>query len=280
MIWPALAAARAGDATARLPFFIDGVVVGSVARAHLTALSAWSDLVQIDSQGVQMRVAEVKRHGALAAINTGLREQGLLRGWRDEIFAIVDPRSGQHLARTERAAARFWGTLTSGAHATGYVADAQGRPTHLWIAQRAFNKSTDPGQHDNLIGGGVAHGQTPLQALLREAWEEAGLTPTQMRTTTGRVIRTQRAVPEGWMWEDLHSFDVRLPAGLTPQNQDGEVLGFACLPVAEALALAAGPSMTVDASLVTLDFVLRHALLPADVAAPLAQQLDTLCLRA
>jgi 8-oxo-dGTP pyrophosphatase MutT (NUDIX family) len=176
------------------------------------------------------------------------------------------------------AAARFWGTLTFGAHATGYVANAQGRPTHVWIAQRALNKSTDPGLHDNMIGGGVPHGQAPLHTLLREAWEEAGLTPAQMQATQpGRVIRTQREVPEGWMWEDLHSYDVRLPAGLRPQNQDGEVQGFACLPVPQALALAAGPSMTVDASLVTLDFALRHGLLPAAVSAALTQQLDTLC---
>ncbi len=38
---------------------------------------------------------------------------------------------------------------------------------------------------------------------------------------------------------------------------------FECLPLADALALAAGDRMTVDAALVTLDFALRHALLPA-----------------
>ncbi len=48
-----------------------------------------------------------------------------------------------------------------------------------------------------------------------------------------------------------------------PHNQDGEVAGFRCLPLDEALALAAGDQMTVDAALVTLDFALRHALLPA-----------------
>ena len=74
-------------------------------------------------------------------------------------------------ATIERAAARFWGTLTLGAHCNGYVADAHGRPTHLWVARRSLSKPTDPGMLDNLIGGGVPLGQSPLEALQREAFE-------------------------------------------------------------------------------------------------------------
>ncbi|MDE2275455.1 MAG: NUDIX domain-containing protein, partial [Burkholderiales bacterium] len=179
------------------------------------------------------------------------------------------------LALIERAAARFWGTLTRGAHATGYVADARGRPQRLWIAQRAATKATDPGLLDNLVGGGVPAGQTPWQALLREGWEEAGLGPATMQSARpGRVLRLQRPLPEGWQCEDLHAYDLALPPDVQPANQDGEVQGFACLPVPQALALAAGPRMTVDAALVTLDFALRHGLLPPPQAAVLTPKLE------
>ena len=40
------------------------------------------------------------------------------------------------------------------------------------------------------------------------------------------------------------------------------------MPVAEAIALAAAGEMTVDAALVTLDFALRHRLLPAGPSTP------------
>jgi 8-oxo-dGTP pyrophosphatase MutT (NUDIX family) len=268
MNWPAITAARAHDPSRRLPFFIGSHLVGSVAHEHLTVLRDWPQALQVDRAAVRLVGAEPT--AVLVSVNAALREQGLVQGWRDEPFAIFSLDDGSRLARTERAAARFWGTLTLAAHANGYVAGPGGRPTHLWIAQRAFDKATDPGLFDSLVGGGVPDGQTPHEALLREGWEEAGQNEARMRTATpGRVLRLQRDIPEGLQLEDLHVWDLALPAGVAPQNQDGEVQAFRCLPLAEALALAAGDTMTVDAALVTLDFALRHALLapPAGAAA-------------
>ena len=261
--WPALRLAGAHDAAARLPFSVNGTPVGSVARAQLTALRAWPQWLRIDDTQVALHVEISALDSALKRINGTLRQQGLIRAWRDEAFALFDPATGARLATMERAAARFWGTLTLGAHATGYLADASGRPTHLWIAQRSPTKATDPGCFDNLVGGGVPDGQTPLQALVREGWEEAGLHPAQLAAArAGSVLHLQHDIPEGLQHEWLHAYDLPLPAGWLPQNQDGEVAGFDCLPLADALALAASGSMTVDAALVTLDFALRHALLP------------------
>jgi 8-oxo-dGTP pyrophosphatase MutT (NUDIX family) len=265
--WPALAAALAHDAAARVPFVIAGCRVGSVAREHLPALAAWPRALRITPTEVTLSVPAAERDATLAGINAALHAQGWVRGWRDETYAIVAGAGGPRLARTERAASRFWGTLTFGAHASGYVAGARGQPARLWIARRALTKQTDPGLLDNLVGGGVPDGQTPLQTLVREAWEEAGLQPAQLRAARpGRVLRLQRDVAEGLQLEHLHSFDLELPAGVHPANQDGEVAGFECLEVDEALARAAAGAMTVDAALVTLDFALRHRLLPPAVA--------------
>ena len=271
MIWSALAAARRRDASRRVPFVVEGRPVGSVERDHLVALAAWPRWLRIGTEQVELIAQD--RDAALAAVNASLRSLGLVRAWRGEFFALLDPQTGQRMARIERAACRFWGTLTLGAHANGYVADAQGRPSHLWIARRSASKATDPGLLDNLIGGGVADGQSPRQALVREAWEEAGLSPAQVeKAPTGHVLRLHRDIAEGLQLEDLHTFDVLMPASLQPINQDGEVAGFECLPVQQALTAAAGSGMTVDAALVTLDFALRHRLLEptvADVLSPL-----------
>ena len=120
-------------------------------------------------------------------------------------------------------------------------------------------------------------GQTPAQTVVREGWEEAGLRPAQMAgLQAGRVVALARDIPEGFQLEWLSVFDLALPPDLVPQNQDGEVHSLMCLDVAQALAHAAAGEMTVDAALATLDFALRHRLLPAAAHDAMAAAIDPL----
>jgi len=247
----------------RRAFVVDGERVGSVDEAHLAALQPWGRWIEVQSQAVALTAPPEAREAVFAEVNARLRDEGLIRAWREEPFPLLSPTTGRVLSVFERASARFWGTLTLGAHCNGWVAGPDGRASHLWIARRSATKATDPGLLDNLIGGGVPHGQTPRQTLVREGFEEAGLDERQMaRATAGRVIELDRDIPEGRQFERLYVFDLELPPDLVPKNQDGEVATLERLPVAEAAALAATPEMTVDASLVTLDFLLRRQLLP------------------
>ena len=267
----------------RVPLLVAGERVGSVARDHLLPLRAWPQWIAVEGDGsradacVHLLAAQAARDAALAEMNAALREQGLIRAWRNEPFSLFAPRDGRVLATIERASARFWGTLTLGAHANGYVADATGRPTHLWIARRAWDKATDPGCLDNLIGAGVAHGQTPREAVVREGWEEAGLVPARMRRLTAAgVIELDRDVPEGRQFERLHAFDLELDAHEVPRNQDGEVAEILRIEAAQAAEVALSGQMTVDAALVTLDFVRRHGLRPQAQAAALGERMRLL----
>lgn len=256
--WHALAEAARAEVP-RVPFRLGDVAVGSVAVAHLPALRGRAEL-QVGDDGVSLRADDPD--AAFARLNAALREQGLIVAWRDETYPVPHPATRAPLARFERASSRFWGTLTFGAHATGWVAGPDGRPHTLWIAQRSFTKATDPGLYDNLIGGGVPAGQTPAETLVREGFEEAGLVPAQLaHAKPGSVIRLARDIPEGFQHEWLYAFDVQLPAGTVPRNQDGEVHAFTPMPVEDAIALARSDRMTVDAGLVTLDFAWRHGLL-------------------
>lgn len=281
----AIDAARRHDPAARLPLRLVGHEVGSVARDCLAALREHAPWLSLQDDALGTALSGAALDAAFAATHRALQRIGLVTGWRDETYAIVPALGATPLARIERAAARFWGSLTFGAHANGYVADAAGRPTHLWIAQRAWTKPTDPGLLDNLVGGGVPWDQTPGETLVREGWEEAGLDPATMaRAVPGRVIELKRRLPDcsghGLQWEQLFVFDLRLPPGLQPRNQDGEVASLRLLPIDDALALAAGDAMTVDAALVTLDFALRHRLLAPAEHARLAGRAATLLVAA
>lgn len=270
--WPAIEAARL-HRRARVALWIDGLRVGSVAETDLPALTRWPLWLHRDDHGLHLIAAAEARDDALAEMNDALHAEGLIHAWRDERFGLIEPASGAVLATFERASCRFWGTLTRGAHCTGYTADPadpDARPVHLWIARRSPHKATDPGMLDNLVGGGVPHGQSPLQTLWREGWEEAGLSEPRMRLARpGRVIGFDCDVREGRMVEHIHAFDLALPPGLRPMNQDGEVAEFIRMPVEEVIARAAAGELTTDAALVTLDFLLRHGLLDGDVHARL-----------
>ena len=268
--WPAIALARACEGPARIPFVLmdeQGPVLGSVALAHLDALRAWPDAFELlrsadgAPRALALRLPAPGRDARLAQIHARLHADGLIVAWRDEPYPLRDRAGGEH-GTLERAASRFWGMLTLGAHCNGYVADASGRPTHLWIARRSCTKPTDPGRLDNLVGGGVPAGQSPREAVIREGWEEAGLEPRQMAgLVTGGLVDLECDIPEGRQHERLHVFDLALPAGLVPRNMDGEVAEHRLMPVAEALARAAAGELTTDAALATLDFAVRHRLI-------------------
>lgn len=287
--WPALDAARRVSAP-RLPLWVrvqpgepggaGGAPVerlaGSVAVSDLAALATWPEAFELREDAVCCLLPPDIRDAALARINRSLHERGRIRAWRDEPYPLLDP-SGALLAVIERASARFWGALTFGAHCNGYVCGDDGQPSHLWVARRAENKPTDPGMLDNLIGCGVPHGQTPREALIREAWEEAGLRPAQLAAlASGSVLAIACNIREGWQHEWLYAYDLPMPEGLTPVNQDGEVAEHRLWPMAQALEAAADGRMTLDASLATLDFALRHTLLAPAEAGQLAPRLAAL----
>ncbi|MEK8047228.1 NUDIX hydrolase [Ideonella margarita] len=313
-LWPSLPAAR-HTPHPRVPFQVAHLgqvfTIGSIPAAEqawLLATSAgWAASATIQtastvlsptaSGALCLNLPAPERQAWFTHIGLALRQSGRIRAWRDELYALFalpghpPEEAGESaetsaanaqpplLAHIERATARFWGSLTFGAHANGYVADAVGRPVQVWVARRSLTKPTDPGMLDNLVGGGVPLGQTPSEALLREAWEEAGLLPHQLQAVQrGSALHIEADIREGRQLEWLYVFDVPLPAGLTPVNQDGEVAGLECLPVAEALAHAAAGRMTTDASLAMLDFGLRHQLLAAD--APEAAALRALAVPA
>jgi 8-oxo-dGTP pyrophosphatase MutT (NUDIX family) len=124
------------------------------------------------------------------------------------------------------------------------------------VQQRAFDKPTDPGMWDTLVGGLVPAGERREHALERETWEEAGLRFAQVQGLRyGGRLHTRRPFRElahGYVVETIDWYAATLPDDVAPQNQDGEVAGFRCMPPQEASALLQQDAFTIDASLVLL----------------------------
>ncbi|MCQ2973533.1 MAG: NUDIX domain-containing protein [Bacteroidales bacterium] len=45
----------------------------------------------------------------------------------------------------------------------------------IYLQKRSLNKKIQPGKWDTSVGGHITYGETENEALIREAWEEAGI---------------------------------------------------------------------------------------------------------
>jgi 8-oxo-dGTP pyrophosphatase MutT (NUDIX family) len=253
-----LQARQAFDRAGLLPWIIAGQRVGWLDRERAALLARWPQWFEVSGQRVELRdtlATQADRTAALSEAIGRLAEGGHVRGWRDERFAVNTGWGTPVLAVIERAAARFFGIRTYAAHMNGLI---QGPEPALWLARRAETKPIDPGMWDNLVAGGISHGFDARGALEKECWEEAGIGPHMAAGLVSRgTLDVLREVPEGIQCETLFAFDLTLPAGFMPANQDGEVAGHLRASLDTALDIMADRAMTVDATLVTLGALAR-----------------------
>ncbi len=264
--FPCLTAARALDPRRFHRFRIRSRSVGWIRGDLARHLRAWPGLFRFDEYGVtlaELLGEERERTAALGGVIESLAAEGVITGWRDERFPVAEDYQQPPLAFIERAAARFFGIATHAAHLNGVVKMEDG--WRMWIARRSPGKPIDPGMLDNLVGGGIAYGFSPWETLVKEAREEAGIPADLMEAAVpGRRLQVLREVAEGCQWERICVHDLELAENFRPVNHDGEVAEFRLCPVPEVIHLIADGQLTLDASLVALDFVFRQGLLRED----------------
>jgi 8-oxo-dGTP pyrophosphatase MutT (NUDIX family) len=253
------------------PFVVDGIVLGWLDDARFARLARFgSAMFRADDQSISFAPAisgVASRSALLADIAQALRAEGALPGWRNELYAVGLRFDGPAMFALERGAARWFGVRTWAAHVNGTV-DA-GDNARMWIARRSPAKAVDPGRLDNLVGGGIRAGARVADTVIREAWEEAGIGPSvARRARPAGMIHVRRALPDGLQRESVFVHDLALGAGFVPANQDGEAVEHRLVDLREAARLIAideGPDeMTIDASLVVLDYLIRRGAIAAD----------------
>ena len=231
-----------------VPLTLEGHRIGWLRPELAARLGVWPRVFRSTPEKVVLLDAK-----DLAPVVEELAREGFIPGWRNERYRIAD------LFDIERAAARPFGLTTRAVHVNGISSDGK-----MWLARRANTKPIDPGLLDNLVGGGIATGLSVEQTLVKEAWEEAGIPNELARTATrGGTIRVLREVPEGVQSELIESYDLALPAGFQPKNQDGEVSEFMLLPLAQIEQ----QELTFEATLVARDFLSRRNARPGSAPA-------------
>lgn len=263
-----LRAARKFSPGKHVPLICQGSRVGWLRKTSAQLLLAWPDVFDRNAAGVHIADTlgtALARTAAIENVIHILRDNGIITGWRNERYAVVTEFNSAPLFHIERAAARFFGTTTFAAHANSYC--GSGENCEIWIARRSQTKSIDPGMLDTLVGGGMSAGTLPLQTIVKEAWEEAGIPEAlACKAVAAGTIAVLREVPEGVQSEVVFVHDLELPCEFEPRNQDGEVAGFQRLPISALVEiLNEGADFTLDASLVILSLLARRDYAGEDV---------------
>ena len=255
-----------------LPFVVGDVGLGYIDDARAMRLAAFGPKlfrVERDTVVLADRLGDFRsRSAALAEVALALRAEGALPAWRDELYAVAVEFGGPAAFRLERGAARYFGVRTWAAHVNGVVS---GPSTRMWLARRSLAKAVDPGMFDNLVGGGIAAGLSVEQTVIKEAWEEAGIEQVVSRTARpAGAVHLRRPMFDGLQRETVFAHDLQLPATYVPANQDGEAVEHRLVDLLEAARMIAhdeGPDqVTVDASLVVLDYLVRHGAIAGGTA--------------
>ena len=252
------------DRAAFQPLLVAQAQVGWLRPAFAARLAAWPQVFSPAGEGLAfspLLADAASRSQALAAVLQVLRDEAMFPGWRDELYALHDA-AAVELLRFERAAAKHFGFIGPAAHLNGLVSLPEG--LHMWIATRSASKAVEPGKLDNMVAGGIAAGMDGASCLIKECFEEAGM-PAALarRALPSGTLEFARAVPQGVDAQRIAVFDIELPAGFVPTNQDGEVAAFELLPVSAVLERLQVPhAFTVDAALVALDCLRRRGLAP------------------
>lgn len=248
-------------------FMVAGRHVGWVLPDFAVALARFPHVFHVNETSValQPRLADfASRSTAVAEVLETLRAEGLVPGWRHELYAVAQGFHEPPLLEIERAATPLLGTLAFGVNLNGFV--GRGWGMKVWIARRAESKPVDPGMLDLIVGGGQPTGISPWDNLMKECREEAGMPPELAGQARPVGIITLVALIANQMRVGLQfNYDLELPEDFRPRNTDGEVAEFMLVPVSALLdRLKSEDEFSYDIALVKIDFLIRHGFIGPD----------------
>ncbi|AOX19658.1 thiamine pyrophosphokinase [Kozakia baliensis] len=171
------------------------------------------------------------------------------------------------LGQIDRGALPLLGLTAQGVHLNGLVRKESG--LFIWLGHRSLHKRLDPGKLDHLVAGGVCAGIGPLEALAKEAEEEASIKADLIaQAKPVATIRYAMERPEGLRRDTLHCYNLYLPESFVPEPADGEVEFFKLLPIEEVFSLVRDTQkVKFNVNLVLIDLFLRQNLFsPSDAA--------------
>ena len=246
-----------------LPYKYQGEIIGWIHKNRMNLIEPWPQAFQIGKERIELPADLADYHSrsaVLSKVTENWRSNKLLSGWRNELYPVTSHFRKKPLAEIERAACPVLGLRSWGVHMTGYVRKPDG--LHIWVARRAKNKPNYPGMLDNTVAGGQPIGLSPLENIIKEAGEEAGIPKTMAhRIKPVGMLSYRHQVREGLKPDQMFCFDMELPDDFYPRNTDGEVDSFDLIHSMEVLEIIrTSRDFKYNCNLCLIDFFIRHSL--------------------
>lgn len=257
-----------------VPFFVGSALAGRVnadlvptIAEHPHVFSVSDDAVRLAAPLVDASVDE--RTAAVATVTSAMREDGLVRGWRDELLAVSTAFDAPPVLLLERACVPGFGVAGYGVHLNGWCREPATGAPWLWVATRSRSKQTWPGMLDHLVAGAQPAGLSPSANVVKEAGEEAGVPPELAAKAVAVGTVSYEGTDEwGQLRRDtLFCYDLLLPWDFEPTAVDGEVESFERWEygkVAEAVAFGRPALYKPNCNLVVIDHLVRHGFITPD----------------
>ncbi|KAH7315267.1 hypothetical protein KP509_21G041900 [Ceratopteris richardii] len=264
-----------------VPFLVDNVKVGFIHPSFMQHLIPFSDVFAVtkgkrddaDSYALSDTVvtlhhdlkSEADRTSSVNRCLKTLNEKGIIPGWRDEMYPVVNSFGASPFFSLERAAVPYFGTKAYGVHMNGFSVDSNGK-RYLWVARRSMNKQTFPGMLDHVVAGGQSVGLSVRENVIKECEEEASICQEiAERALPVSAVSYEDIDSSRFKRDVLFCYDLELPLDFKPFNQDGEVDSFMVLPVEEIKQiLESTESYKPNCALVVIDFLIRHGYIAPD----------------
>eukprot|EP00889_Picochlorum_renovo_P001172 jgi/Picre1/28202/NNA_003608.t1 len=210
------------DATQYTPFSVDGHV-----------LVTWIPHLY----GIICCVFQIS---AVALPLAQLHKEGIITGWRDEMYPVLTSFHAEPVLLMERSASVYFGIKAYGVHVNGYVENEDGS-LDMWVARRSSSKPTWPGKLDHIVAGGQPYGISPMDNVIKECYEEAGIERelASKAVPVGAVSYCSK-YSYGLKRDVLFCFDLKLPRDFQPRVNDGEVEEFYKVSVDDVLEIVLG----------------------------------------
>jgi len=252
-----------------LPFLVAGHKVGALHKHRLPLLHQHPKVFVCSDSTISLHPnldTPEKRSNTLEPILRDWHEQDVFFGWRDEPYRVATAYDAKPLLLMERAATSTFGICKYGVHLNGLTwRDGE---LHMWVARRSYQSPTYPGMLDQMVAGGLGAAYSAFETLVKESAEEANIS-AELASTAKAVGVTSYCTTRrnNWVEDVLFLYDLELPEDFVPENTDGEVDSFQCMPIPEVVErLSDGKDeLKLNSNLVVIDFLVRYGYLTPEM---------------